>query len=391
MSTTVTTSVASALDVQATLSNMSLVLPQNFPIALDATQLGAIESRVNEFDFVSMPMAKIATLGHGAETALNKSLDGFLARLDKNDAPRIFNLVANLNQAVDEEKLPELATRILEGKPTLGERIIGLFSRKALEKALDRAYTEIRRIAAGKTKKLSDVISEQEAVLRTEMGKVNEELRQMDLIKARYRESFVDFAIETAAINNQLVKARVQAQPLLEGDDTQLRTETQDKLQALESRALALEGMMTRLPADQLVISQLQNAGVATIQELATTVSSRFASIKMTLLTIHGALRVQDVQRLGQKGADLDANLNKVRSTLMTDVVNTAANAPGKNRIEQAKQLQAVVADTKALYELVEGARASNQQKFEEARALMVQARDDMLVLGKNINPKATY
>lgn len=392
MTTTVTeVPVTTAQDAYASLSNMSLVLPANFPIALEAAQTSALQARVNAFDFVAMPMAQIATLGHSAEMALNKSLDGFLSRLDKTDAPRIFRLVEGLNQAVDEEKLPELANRILEAKPTLGERILGLFSKKALMKAMDRAYEDIRRVASGKTRKLSDVIAEQEALLRTEMGKVNEELRQMDLLKARYRESFVDFALETAAINNQLAKARVQAQPLLEGQDTQLRIETQDKLQALESRALALEGMMSRLPADQLVTSQLQNAGVATLQELATTVSSRFASIKMTLLTIHGALRVQDVQRLGQKGSDLDANLNKVRSTLMKDVVTTAANAPGKNRVEQAKQLQAVVDDTKALYDLVEGARASNQQKFDEARAMMAQARDDMLQLGLKHNPNTSY
>ncbi|MDN5750920.1 MAG: HAD family hydrolase, partial [Pseudonocardia sp.] len=51
--------------------------------------------------------------------------------------------------------------------------------------------------------------------------------------------------------------------------------ELQDKLRLLESRALALEGTYTRLPADQMVIQQIEQAGVATLQETATTVASR--------------------------------------------------------------------------------------------------------------------
>ena len=110
----------------------------------------------------------------------------------------------------------------------------------------------------------------------------------------------------------------------------------------------------------------------------------------MTLLTIHGARMVQDLQRLGQQGADLDRNLNQVRSMLMKDVVETAATAPGDNRLQQAQQLQSVVADTQNLVALVDAARDTNQRKFEEARTLMAQARQDMLTLGKGLNPAAT-
>lgn len=386
-----TTVVAAAPGISPVAGLANLSLPQNFPVQLDMTQLTTLEQRLASFDFSSLTLAQIATLGHEAEMSLNKALDGFLARIDKQDAPQIFKLVEALNTAVNQEKLPEVAAQILDAKPTLGERILGLFSKKALQKAMDRAYEEARRVASGSSKKLSDVISEQEAKLRTEMGKVNEELRHMDNVKATYRESFLAFAVETAFISNALEKARATALPLLESQDVQVRAEAQDKLQALESRALALEGTLTKLPADQLVIRQLQNAGVATLQELATTMASRFASIKMTLLTIHGARMVQDVQRLGQQGADLDANLNQVRKALMQDVVGTAAHAPGKNREAQANQLQSVVTDTKELYELTENARVSNQEKFKQARAVMAQAREDMLALGRNMNPAAAY
>jgi hypothetical protein len=99
---------------------------------------------------------------------------------------------------------------------------------------------------------------------------------------------------------------------------------------------------------------------------------------------------VQDLQRLAQQGADLDSNLNKVRGMLMKDVVETAATAPGDNRLAQAQQLQSVVADTQSLVALVDAARDTNQRKFDEARALMAQAREDMLALGKSMNPAAT-
>ncbi|MGT2467579.1 hypothetical protein ACVOMV_25975 (plasmid) [Mesorhizobium atlanticum] len=69
--------------------------------------------------------------------------------------------------------------------------------------------------------------------------------------------------------------------------------ELRDKLRLLESRALALEGTYTRLPADQMVIQQIEQAGITTLQETATTVAARFASIKMTLLSIHGAFAVK--------------------------------------------------------------------------------------------------
>jgi chromosome segregation ATPase len=231
-----------------------------------------------------------------------------------------------------------------------------------------------------------------ETRLRTEMTRLNEELRHLDTVKAEYRKSFVAFAEDAVFLNSALAKARADVaalEPELAGDP-QRRHDLRDKLQSLESRALAVEGTLSKLPADQLVIRQLQNAGVATLQELATTMASRFASIKMTLLTIHGARMVQDLQRLGQQGADLDRNLNRVRSILMQDAVQNAATAPGNNRLAQAQQLQSVVADTQNLVALVDAARDTNQRKFDEARALMAQAREDMLTLGKGLNPAAT-
>lgn len=373
-------------------TNPQLSLPQNFPLALSPQQQDSLLARVDAFRFTEISQHDIAALALEPELALNRTLDGFLSRIDKSTSPQLFTLVASLNQHVQDENLPELANRILNAQPSLLARILGLFNRKSLRLAASRAYEEAARIASGRSKALSELIGGMETRLRTEMTRLNEELRHLDTVKAEYRKSFVAFAEDAVFLNSALAKARADVaalEPELAGDP-QRRHDLRDKLQSLESRALAVEGTLSKLPADQLVIRQLQNAGVATLQELATTMASRFASIKMTLLTIHGARMVQDLQRLGQQGADLDRNLNRVRSILMQDAVQNAATAPGNNRLAQAQQLQSVVADTQNLVALVDAARDTNQRKFDEARALMAQAREDMLTLGKGLNPAAT-
>jgi hypothetical protein len=116
----------------------------------------------------------------------------------------------------------------------------------------------------------------------------------------------------------------------------------------------------------------------------------RFASIRMTLLGIHGANLVRGVQRLGQANANLDSQLQEARAKLMGVVVTTAANAPGDNRLQQANELKRVVADTQALQNIVEAARDTNKAKFDEARTTMAAVREDMLALGIKLNPGAT-
>jgi hypothetical protein len=229
--------------------------------------------------------------------------------------------------------------------------------------------------------------------LRQEQHKLDGEIRALEQLKDAYRDRYSDFAVVVAFLSvflsqsrDLVAQAEQQAQPGNPQDTVRL-TELKDKLQALESRSLALEGTLSRLPADQLVIRQLQNAAIATLQETTTTASSRFASIKMTLLTLHGALVTQSVQQLADQGAALDQNLAGVRSVLMKDVVTKAANAPGDNRVAQAQQLQAIVADTAQLVGVVEQARADNQQKFAQARDMFAQARQDMLAVGQQLRP----
>ena len=115
--------------------------------------------------------------------------------------------------------------------------------------------------------------------------------------------------------------------------------------------------------------------------------TGKLSNLPGTRSTLHGALVTQSVQQLADQGAALDQNLAGVRSALMKDVVTKAANAPGDNRLAQAQQLQAIVADTAQLVGVVEQARADNQQKFAQAREMFAKARQDMLAVGQQLRP----
>lgn len=366
-----------------------LVVPQNFPTELTAEQTQQLLQTVAIFDLEKVPAMSIATMGSESEKELNKVLDGFLARIDKQNAPGMFKLVEGLSDAIEAEKLEEVAENLLNAKPTVWERIIGALSAKKMKAAANRAYEEAARIASGKSKKLSDLLNSMEAKLNAEMASVTEELRVQEQLKEQYQLSFRHFAEDTVLLSSFVAKAQahVAARAVELANRPQELAELQDKLQALESRALAVERLMSKLPADQLVVRQLQNAGVASLQEIGSTIGARFASIKMTLLTLHGARMVQDLQRLGQEGANLDANLARVRNSLMKDVVTTAANAPGNNRLADAQQLKAIVANSKELVTIVEAARLNNQAKFEQTRLMLADARKDMLTVGQVVQP----
>ena len=381
---------SSALPVAAV--STALALPQNFPVNLEPQQAQALQARVEKFDFAAIPAQHIASLGQEPTIALNRVLDGFLDRVNKAENPQIFKLVDTLAEEVAKERIGELAEQILSTKPGLMDRFLGFFSKKALQRGLDKAYEEMGRVARVKSKSLSDVVEAMEKKLQLEMNKLNEELRVMDTLKGEYRKAFVSFAEEVAFLHNALAKAQAQMPALLAAADKDVirQQELQDKLQNLESVALSREAMMTRMPAEQLIIRQLQNAGVSTLQELSVTMGDRFASIRMTLLGIHGANLVRGVQRLGQANANLDNQLQEARAKLMGTVVATAANAPGDNRLQQANNLKRVVADTQALQNIVETARDTNKAKFEEARNTMAEVRQDLLALGIQINPGAT-
>lgn len=359
----------------------SLVLPPDFPLALEPQQVSTIQDRVEKFDFINMPAQKIAVLSKEPTDNLNRALSGFLDRISKSENPQLFKLVDALSEEVAKEKLGELAEQILSAKPALKDRILGMFSKKALQKGLDRAYEELGRVARNKSKTLSDSITDKERKLTVEMAKLSDELRNMDAVKAEYRKAFISFGEEVVFLTSVLAKTKAEEPAIMAaiGNDVMAQQEFQDKLQSLESVALSRATMFTRMPAEALLIRQVQNAGIATLQELTVTTGDQFASIRMTLVGLHGAHMVQGVQRLGQSTAALDSNLQSARAKLMGTVVAEAATAPGRNRVAQANNLQKVVADTKSLQAIVDNARVENATNFKLANEIVSQAQQALL------------
>lgn len=59
----------------------------------------------------------------------------------------------------------------------------------------------------------------------------------------------------------------------------------------------------------------------------------------------------------------------------------TAALTPGDNRLAQAQQIEQIIATTNEIHGLVDAARKSTEEKFEQARQKFAAARRDLAAL----------
>lgn len=361
-------------------------------IVLREEQQPAAEKALAALDFAAMPSGDIIKIGLDAEGTLQTTLDGFLARLDKKTASAVFALFGRLEQGVEDAKLPEILDLVQNGEqPGMLKTIWAKITGKRPDELAQDLMAEVGEIITGRTKTLADEMSKLEGALRDEMQKLFAELKALEALKQGYGRHFAEFTLAAAVARAFLEKARAYVDTETgrarqnPGDVVaQARVqELQDKLRLLESRALALEGTYTRLPADQLVIQQIEQAGVATLQETATTVASRFASIKMTLLSIHGAFAVKGVQQLGERQARLDKQLTEIRGRALKDVAVSAAQAPGENRLAQAEQIAQIIATTKEIHGLVEAAKKTTEERFQAAREKFAAARQELASLSR--------
>jgi hypothetical protein len=357
-------------------------------VVLSRGQLPRAEQALTQLDFTAIASADIIKLGLGAEQALQQTLDGFLARLDKKTAAKVFELFGRLEKGVDDAKLPEILDRIQNGeKPGFFDGLFAKLRGKAADQIIREFLEEVGDLIAGRTKTLADEMARVEAELATEMQKLFTELQVLETLKKSYATHFGDFTVEAAVARAFVEKAKAtlaseQAAANAADVAAQARLrELQDKLRLLESRALALEGTYTRLPADQMVIQQIEQAGISTLQETATTIASRFASIKMTLLSLHGAFAVKSIQQISARQARMDEQLTKLREATLKDVAVSAAKAPGENRLAQAQQIEQIVASTREIHGLIETAKRDTEAKFETARQKFAQAREALAAL----------
>lgn len=368
-------------------ANMPAVLDTG-SIVLQPEQQSAAEEALAQLDLSTIAPGDIITIGLPAERALQQTLDGFLARLDKKTAAEVFALFRRLEEGVADAKLPDILERIEQGdRPGILGSVLGKFRGKSGDEIVRETLDEIAELITRRTKTLADEMQSLQSALEREMQTLFTELQALNALKQSYGEHFAEFTVAAAVARAFLERARASvateeanANPSDVAAQTRVR-ELQDKLRLLESRALALEGTYTRLPADQLVIQQIEQAGIATLQETATTVASRFASIKMTLLAIHGAFSVKSVQQVAGRQAKLDQQLTDVRARVMKDAAVTAAKAPGENRLAQAQQIQGIIASMAEIHDLVEEARTQTEQNFAQARQMFASARGELASL----------
>lgn len=357
-------------------------------IVLRPEQLPEAEKELARHDFVQMPPGDVIRLGLDAERELQKTLDGFLQRLDKNTAAKVFALFGRLEKGVEDANLPEVLDRIQNGeKPGFVGSLLNRFRGKRPEEIAEEFLRSIADLVSGRTKTLADEMTRLERDLSDEMARLFTELQSLDALKRSYSRHFGEFTVAAAAaraLQHRAAAFVAEEEARLDPADpvAQARMlELKDKLRLVESRALALEGTYTRLPADQMVIQQIEQAGIATLQETATTISSRFASIKMTLLSIHGAFAVKTMQQMAERQSRLDKQLTDIRGRATKDVAVTAALAPGDNRLAQARQIEQIIATTREIHGLVATAKAATDEKFEEARRTFASARQELASL----------
>jgi hypothetical protein len=361
---------------------------QTGAIVLRAEQRAEAEKGLAALSFETMPSGDVIKIGLDAEQALQRTLDGFLTRLDKNTASAVFALFGRLEQGVEDAKLPEILDKLQNGeKPGLVGSLLGKLRGKRPDEVAGELLAEIGNLITGRTKTLADQMMKLEGELSGEMQKLFAELQALEALKQSYGAHFSQFTVAAGVAKAFLDKARTYVaaeEAKFNPADPVAQTrliELKDKLLLLESRALALEGTYTRLPADQMVIQQIEQAGIATLQETATTVASRFASIKMTLLSIQGAFAVKSVQQLAGRQARLDKQLTELRGRALKDVAVTAAQAPGENRLAQAQQIEQIIATTNEIHGLVAAARKTTQENFEQARQKFAAARQELATL----------
>lgn len=346
-----------------------------------------VESLTSEIILHQITPAEIVQFGFSAEKGLQDTLDGFLSKLDRGSSDQVFKLFERLEKGVEDANLPDVLKKIQNTKPSLMARILGVFRGKNYKQISQEAYEKIKDLLSGKTQTLAYHVNQLEKDLYNSIQKLNTELQSLDQLKKSYHLHMEKFGVVAAAAEVGLnrAKAYLEAEIKENADAAQDNPviqsrlqELQHKYQLLESRALSLVGAYMRLPADHVIIQQIEQAGIATLQETTITASSRFASIKTTLLAVNGAFNVKSVQQIADRQAKMDQQLQMVRSQITKEIVNTAYSAPGDNRLEQASQIEKIIADAREIKELVKKAQGVNEEKFRTARARFEEVRKQL-------------
>ncbi|HEY1182108.1 MAG TPA: hypothetical protein VGE56_07380, partial [Rhodocyclaceae bacterium] len=153
-------------------------------IVLRQEQLAKANDQLAELDFDVIAPGDIIRIGLDAEQALQRTLDGFLARLDKNNSAKLFDLFGQLEKGVDDAGLPEVLERLHEGeKPGFFRGLLSRLGGKPPEQLVREFMDEVGALISTRTRTLADQMHRIEGELAAEMQKLFGELKTLDTLK----------------------------------------------------------------------------------------------------------------------------------------------------------------------------------------------------------------
>jgi BMFP domain-containing protein YqiC len=364
-------------------------LPSNFPVKLNQGQMILVEERLKKIDFRIMSSMDVAMLGSEVDKKFHTTLDGFLAKIDEVDNTNLFRLLRKLSDGVERENLEAFADQILNDEPDMLDKLLSLGSKKALSKSVDNTKERLKKLMSDKTKTLMDLVEDMSNDVDIEQGKLQTLLENMVNLKDAYRDRFNDFIIVVTFVWMFFEQSKIKTgefERTLGANDligSQVLGEMKSKLRTLESRALALEKALTRIAADQLLIAQLEEAGIETFLDVVTTIPGRIGEVKSTLLALHAALITRGVQGISEQSKQFGHKLNRVRAKVTEEVVTTAANAAGDNRLAEARSLRDIAAEIRKLAGIKNTAIENNLEKLKETRTILREVQQELVELGK--------
>lgn len=367
----------------------TLELPNNFPIRLTPQEEQGIIGAINTTDIEQKSLLEISTMANASEQALHKAMDPFLDNINKYDNPALFRYIDKLQKDVNEADLPKIVQELNDIELGLFDKIKSFFNRKTPEQIRKEMIGKLMETFGLKTKTLKDSIDQIEQGIRKEMNDVTAQIGVMENLKTQYQQFVAQFAKETAFLYGLQKKSERQFEALKQAhpDDTGRIREFEAKLEALKSRALIVEGMLTKIPADQMIIRQIQEVGIKTLSETGSSMYSRFSSIKQTVIALHASMKNQDLQLVEASGRSLDQNLQSVNSMVLKNTATTAATMAGNNRVHQAQQIQSLLDTVAEVEKIKEEGMRKNEENFTKARSMLEESRQRSLQLGIVVQP----
>ena len=318
-----------------------------------------------------LPSHTIIKIGSEAEADLSKTLGEILNGFTNEESPVLFSILETLSKGIKDADLPSILEKIqASGGTGLWQRVLKKlgFNKENLKQLSD--------FIQGKTVTLKDLVNNLEGEMVEELKRLGQELRDIDDLRHVLGDQYEAF--------NQVVEESQtyydQQHRLLTSGKTQPTESQARKLELLENRVLSLKTSQTQLAAEHQALSIILQSGIITFQEVMGSAGSRFNSIRMTLIHIHGVLGVKNVQSLADQSAALDAQLNTVRSSWTKSVVQKAATMSGENRLQQMRRLEQLSSDCKELLRVEQEARTANQKICQEIRPQLEAMRQKLAI-----------